>query len=90
MKLTNFPDNIINHYNLQEKVTDNGYVYVTINQGMYGLPQSGILAQHLLEKGLNDRGYWQINHTPGLWTNKTRRICFTLVVDDFGVKYSGK
>ena len=25
---------------------------------------------------------------PGLWTHETRPISFTLVVDDFGVKYT--
>jgi hypothetical protein len=30
------------------------------------------------------------NETPGLWTHKTRPILFSLVVDDFGVKYVGK
>jgi hypothetical protein len=29
-------------------------------------------------------------HTPGLWLHKTRPILFTLVVDDFTVKYVGK
>jgi hypothetical protein len=29
-------------------------------------------------------------YTPGLWTHATRNIQFTLVVDDFGVKYVGK
>ena len=28
--------------------------------------------------------------TPGLWTHEWRPICFSLVVDDFGVKYVGK
>jgi hypothetical protein len=27
---------------------------------------------------------------PGLWNHKTRHILFTLVVDDFGVKYVNK
>ena len=90
MKLADFPDNVINHYNLRDKATDDGYIYIAIKRGMYGLPQSRILAQQLLEKRLNGKGYWQINHTPGLWTHKTRPICFTLVVDNFGVKYIGK
>ena len=29
-------------------------------------------------------------HTPGLWKHVSRPISFTLVVDDFGVKYVGK
>jgi hypothetical protein len=26
----------------------------------------------------------------GFWTHKTRPICFTLVVDDFAIKYTNK
>ena len=29
-------------------------------------------------------------HTPGLWRHVSHPIPFTLVVDDFGVKYVGK
>ena len=57
---------------------------------MYGLPQAGILAQQLLEKQLNDKGYSQDNLVPGLWTHSWRPITLTLCVDDFGVKYVGK
>ena len=28
--------------------------------------------------------------TPGLWTHEWRPICFSLLVDDFGVKYVGE
>jgi hypothetical protein len=75
---------------LHKKVTEEGYVYVEIQKGMYGLPQAGILAQELLEKRLNEHGYSQSKAVPGLWTHKTRPILFTLVVDDFRVKYVGK
>ena len=71
-------------------MTPDGYVYVEIQKGMYGLPQAGILAQELLEKRLNAHGYSQSRAVPGLWTHETRPILFTLVVDDFGVKYVGK
>ena len=57
---------------------------------MYGLPQAGIIAQELLEKRLNARGDHQSPLTPGYWTHNWRPISFTLVVDDFGVKYVGK
>jgi hypothetical protein len=30
------------------------------------------------------------NQTPGLWRHKTRPVTFSLVVDDFGVKYVGR
>jgi hypothetical protein len=35
-------------------------------------------------------GYYPERHTPGLWLHKTLPISFTLVVDDFAVKYIGK
>ena len=57
---------------------------------MYGLPQAGLLAQQLLEKRLEKHGYTQSKQTPGLWKHKWRPICFSLVVDDFGVKYVGE
>ena len=56
---------------------------------MYGLPQSGILAQTLLETHLNAHGCHQSKITPGLWTHEWQPICFTLVVDNFGLKYVG-
>ena len=57
---------------------------------MYSLPQAGIIAQQLLETRLAAHGYHQSTTTPGLWQHDTRSICFTLVVDDFGVKYMNK
>ena len=39
---------------------------------------------------LGAEGYFQSRFTPGLWLHKTRDISFTLVVDDFGVKYTKK
>ncbi len=57
---------------------------------MYGLPQAGIIAQQLLETRLATHGYHQSTTTPGLWRQDTCPICFTLVVDNFGVKYMNK
>jgi hypothetical protein len=55
---------------------------------MYGLPQAGIIAQELLLEHLAKVGYHQSKIIPGLWTHKTRTICFTLVVDNFAIKYT--
>jgi hypothetical protein len=55
---------------------------------MYGLPQAGIIAQELLQEHLAKVGYHQSKIIPGLWTHKTRKICFTLVVDNFAIKYT--
>jgi hypothetical protein len=57
---------------------------------MYGLPQAGIIAQDLLTKPLHKAGYQQSKVTPGYWRHEWRPISFTLVVDDFGMKYINK
>jgi hypothetical protein len=90
MKLSNIPDEIINEYKLRNKTTPSGSIYIVANRGMYGLPQSGLIANKHLEKRLNKHGYRQSKLVPGLWGHDTRPIQFTLVVDDFGVKYVGK
>ena len=43
-----------------------GYVYIEVWKGMYGLPQAGILAQELLEQCLAKEGYLQSKTCPGL------------------------
>ena len=35
-------------------------------------------------------GYYKVPHTPGLWKHATKPVQFTLVVNDFRVKYVGK
>ena len=53
LKIANLPKYVIQQYTLRDKVTKYGYVYLEIRQGLYGLPQAGILAQKQLEKMLN-------------------------------------
>lgn len=89
LQISLIPDEIIEKYNLKEKVDDRGWVYVRIEQGMYGLPQAGRLANELLAKRLDKEGYYQCQYTPGLWRHKWRPITFSLVVDDFGIKTIG-
>jgi hypothetical protein len=57
---------------------------------MYGLKQAGLLSNQLLQTCLAPFGYYTARHTPGLWLHKTRPISFSLVLDDFAVKYVGK
>jgi hypothetical protein len=57
---------------------------------MYGLKQAGLLANQLLQTRLAPFGYYPARHTPGLWLHKTRPTSFSLMVDDFAVKYVGK
>ena len=82
------PQEIIDKYSLNDKVSD-GWVFVRIIRGMYGLPQAGLLANQLLKRRLEKRGYYECQFTPGLWRHVWRPTTFALVVDDFGVKVVG-
>jgi hypothetical protein len=82
-----FPLWIIDQYNLANKV-HNRHIYAEMRRAVWGLPQAGILASKLLKKHLAPHGYFECTHMPGLWKHATQPISFTLVVDDFGVKYT--
>ena len=84
-----FPQHIIDQYGLPDKVL-NSFVYVEIQNAIYRLPQVGRLASQLLKKRLKPDGIYEVPHTPGLWKHTTRPIQFTLVVDNFGVKYTNE
>ena len=57
---------------------------------MYGLPQAGKLSQTRLIRHLSTHGYTQCANTPCLFRHVTRDIMFSLVVDDFGVRYTNQ
>jgi hypothetical protein len=80
------PDKIIQTYNLHEKISF-GYISVEVHKAVYGLKQAGKLANDLLQKQLALNRYRPTKHTPGLLKHDTRPLAFTLVVNDFGVKY---
>jgi hypothetical protein len=89
MPLTLFPADIIEYYKLMNKALD-GYVYMEIRKGMYGLPQAGVLANKLLKERLARNGYFEQPHKPGLWKHVSPPVWFNLCVDDFGIKYIGR
>jgi hypothetical protein len=60
---------------------------IEIRKGMYGLRQAGLLANQQLHRCLAPYGYFPARHTAGLWLHKTRPVAFSLIVDDFVVKY---
>eukprot|EP00804_Cyclotella_cryptica_P028989 CCRYP_012408-RA/>CCRYP_012408-RA protein AED:0.21 eAED:0.21 QI:0/0/0/1/1/1/2/0/880 len=90
LKLSDIPTEIITEYRLDLLAEPDGTIYVLVRLGMYGLPQAGLLANELLEKRPNAHGYHQSKLVPGLWKHVWRPIQFTLVVDDFGIKYVGQ
>jgi hypothetical protein len=89
MPISLFPTWIIAQYDLQKNIL-NGYIYLEMQQAIWGLLQARILANKLLQKRLLPHGYYKCANTPGLWKHITRPILFTLVIDNFGVKYVGR
>lgn len=84
-----FPKHVEEQYEL-EKHAKGSFIYLEIRRTIYGLPQAGSLSNKALREFLAPHGYYEVAHTPCLWKHTTRPIQFTLVVDDFGVKYVGR
>jgi hypothetical protein len=57
MLLSRFPEEIIQKYNLNALAVD-GWVFIEIRKGMYGLKQAGLLANQLLQTRLAPFGYY--------------------------------
>jgi hypothetical protein len=64
-----------------------GFVHLELRQAVWGLPQPGILANKCLQCKLAPLGYYKHVKTPGLWYHEKQPILFTLMVENFGVKY---
>jgi hypothetical protein len=77
IKITDIPEEFILEYGLAGKEDKNGWIYFEIQQGCYGLPQAGILANNLLHCQLEEEGYYEAHSTPGLWRHKWRPIQFS-------------
>jgi hypothetical protein len=62
MLLSRFPEEIVQKYNLNALAVD-GWVYIEIRKGMYGLKQAGLLANQLLQTRLAPFRYYPARHT---------------------------
>jgi hypothetical protein len=65
--------------------------------GVPGDPQGGVRFEagrppdkSIITKCLKPFGYYPARHTPGLWLHNKKPTAFSLVVDDFAVKYVTK
>ena len=76
---------ILEKYNLQNFL-HNGSILFEVTKSMYGLPHAGRISQDGLIERLASHGYMQTG-TTCLFRHATNSVTFTLVVDDFGVKY---
>ncbi len=88
IKILDITNEFIDKYKLTGLDLD-GWIYFKICQGCYGLPQAGILVNHLLCSCLKAEGFYEAASTPSLWCHKWRPFQFYLVVDNFGVEYVG-
>ena len=86
MVIKDIPKEIIVQYDLRALQYD-GWVYIRIEKGMPGLKQGGKIANNKLRKHMKKHGYEPCPRTPALWRHITRPTMFTLVMDDFGIKY---
>ena len=73
IKFSDIPQEFIEEYDLSE-TAQNGWIYLEILHGCYGLPQSVRLANDLLRTRLEKSGYYESATTPGLWCHKWRPI----------------
>ena len=89
ISLSVLSEEIISQYNLLQ-LESNRWVYLEIRKGMPGLKQSGRIANDRLKIHFSKFGYSPVAQTPSIWKHATKDICFSLMVDDFGVKYVGK
>ena len=63
-------EEITQQYKL-DQLQQNGWVYIEIKKGIYGLPQAGIFTNHQLTEHLSTEGYVPVRLTPGLWKHTT-------------------
>ena len=82
------PQEIIDAYNLTSLVGNQGWIYMRIEKGMYGLKQDGIISNQELVKHMAPFWYHPVQHIPGLWVHENRYTIFSFVVDNCFVQYS--
>ena len=88
--LTYFSEEDMLKYDIKSFIQPNDKsVLVEIYGNMYGLVNAAYVAQKDLVSLLSDNGFIE-TQTPQLYKHTSRNIQFSLVVDDFGVKYNDK
>ena len=89
-RLSLIPEAFIEAYGLRALATPNGFIYARVNKAWYGLKQAGKIAHDDLVQRLSEGGYKKAPLVEGYFYHVTRPISFTLVVDDFLIKYIDK
>ena len=60
------------HFNLNVLVYQDGWIYMEIIRGVYGITQVGILANNLIQQHLRNHGYYRFKLSPGFWQHVWR------------------
>ena len=71
---------IIDTYDMKAMVDDQGWIYMRIDKGVYGLKHSGIVVNQELVKHMTIFGYHPVKHTPDLWFHNSKKTLFSLVM----------
>lgn len=85
--ISHMSEQTIEKHDLRQYV-HNKKILFQVNGTIYGHPASGHIAQNDLIEHLKKYDYTSTREVPCLFTHPTSGISFTLVVDDFGIKYT--
>ena len=66
------PPDIRDRYQIEGLVVADGYLYIKIIKGIYGLNQAAIIAYSKLISHMEPHGYYPVPFTTGLWAHNTR------------------
>jgi hypothetical protein len=86
IKLSDIPEEVIKEYKSHQYATPDGWVYIKVIRGMYGLPQA-IARPRFTRTPIKQKGIFPKPDCARILEHKTKPIQFVLVVDDFGIKY---
>ena len=84
--VTYIPGYIMFQNNLVSLAVNNN-ILVKIRKGIYKLPHAGLIVQQRLNKYFYQYEYTSAESALGIYTHHARKTTFTLIVDDFGLKY---
>ena len=89
MDISDIPEEIIQCYNLRTFIRPGTTkIYNEVIGALYGMKQSGYIANKELVTYLESNGYMQSKTTPCLFKHNVDDIDFTLITDDFLIRYS--
>ena len=74
LKISDMPNDVIEHYNLHEIATPDEFIYCEIQKGMYGLPQAEIIAPFFMGLALAQTAHTGIGRGPSTNCGRTSTI----------------